>query len=142
MAHPMIRIELLDPHTLLVDVNVRRDVQRDKQFVDSIRDHGVLAPIVAIDTPFGIRVRHGHRRTLAAVESGHDKVPVFVVDPRTGDPNANVAEIEQLVTQHVKNIHRAGLPSDDEDGFAGQLAAFGLSMIRSRGGAAEDEAAS
>jgi ParB family transcriptional regulator, chromosome partitioning protein len=59
MSHTVTRTEQLDPRTLLVDVNVRTDLQLDKQFVATIRDHGVLVPIVAIDTPDGVRVRSG-----------------------------------------------------------------------------------
>ena len=128
MAHTISRTEQLDPRTLLVDVNVRTDVQLDKQFVGTIKDHGVLVPIVAVDTPDGVRVRFGHRRTLAAVEAGLDTVPVLIVAPESGDPDSDAAEIDRLVTQHVENTHRAGLTTADEVGVAGQLAAFGLSV--------------
>jgi hypothetical protein len=40
MGHTVSRTEQLDPATLLVDVNVRTDVQLDKQFLGTIRDHG------------------------------------------------------------------------------------------------------
>jgi hypothetical protein len=36
-----------------LDPSFRQDVQLDKQFVGTIKDHGVLVPIVAIDTPNG-----------------------------------------------------------------------------------------
>ncbi|MGH3658955.1 MAG: ParB/RepB/Spo0J family partition protein, partial [Micromonosporaceae bacterium] len=128
MAHTISRTEQLDPRTLLVDVNVRSDVQLDKQFVGTIKDHGVLVPIVAVDTPDGIRVRFGHRRTLAAVEAGLDTVPVIVVQPDSDDLDSDAAEIDRLVTQHVENTHRTGLTTAEEIGVAGQLAAFGLSV--------------
>jgi len=126
MAHTVTRTELLDPRTLLVDVNVRQDAQLDKQFVATIKDHGVLVPIVAVDTGDGVRVRFGHRRTLAAVEVGLDTVPVLIVDPQSGDPDSAAAEIDRLVTQHVENTHRAGLTTADEVEVARQLTAFGL----------------
>src|SRR5262245_60730999 len=126
MAHTVTRTELLDPRTLLVDVNVRQDVQLDKQFVATIRDHGVLVPIVAVDTGDGVRVRFGHRRTLAAIEAGLDTVPVIVVDPGSGDPDSDAAQIDRLVTQYVENTHRAGLTAADEVEVAKQLTAFGL----------------
>jgi ParB family chromosome partitioning protein len=74
----------------------------------------VLVPIVAIDTPDGVRVRFGHRRTLAAVEAGLDTVPVLIVDPGSEDPDSESAQIDRLVTQHVENAHRAGLTTADE----------------------------
>ena len=128
MAHTISRTEQLDPRTLLVDVNVRSDVQLDQQFVGTIKDHGVLVPIVAVDTTDGVRVRFGHRRTLAAAEAGLDTVPVIVVHPDSSDPDSNAAEIDRLITQHVENTHRAGLTTAEEVGVARQLAAFGLSV--------------
>ncbi len=57
-----VEVQHLDPRSLLVDVNVRRDAQVDKEFVASVRDLGVLVPIVAVRTGDGaVRVRFGHR---------------------------------------------------------------------------------
>ena len=62
----------LDPATLLVDVNVRHDARLDPAFLASIKDHGVLIPIVAVRTadrrdPGPVRApahpRRRHRRT-------------------------------------------------------------------------------
>ncbi len=65
---PAAALEYVDPATLLVDVNVRHDARVDKDFVASIREHGVLVPIVAVRTSEGaLRVRYGHRRTLAVI---------------------------------------------------------------------------
>ncbi len=53
------RMEQIDPSLLLVDRNVRRDAGPDKTLVESVRDLGVLIPIVAVCTEAGIRVRYG-----------------------------------------------------------------------------------
>src|SRR5688572_63963 len=67
----------IDPATLLVDLNIRCDVRLDKDFVASIKELGVLVPVTAVQTSSGeLRVRFGHRRTLAAIEAGLDAVPV------------------------------------------------------------------
>lgn len=59
-------IDQVDPATLLVDRNVRQDARLDREFLASIRDLGVLVPIVAVRVAEGsLRVRYGHRRTLA-----------------------------------------------------------------------------
>ena len=55
----------INPTDLLVDLNVRQDLHIDKTLIDSIRDHGVLQPIIAVRTDEGPRVRFGHRRTSA-----------------------------------------------------------------------------
>lgn len=115
----------IDPTTLLVDVNVRTDLDLDASFIASIKEHGVLVPIVAARTDDGIRVRMGHRRTQAAVEAGLDTVPVVIVD--SSDLDGDAAEIARILTQHAENHHRAGLTTGDEIDIHRQLAAFGLS---------------
>jgi ParB family chromosome partitioning protein len=70
----------LDPRSLLVDVNIRTDAQLDKAFIASIKDLGVLVPITAVHTAAGeVRVRFGHRRTLAAMDADLATVPVEIV---------------------------------------------------------------
>ncbi|WP_172636460.1 ParB/Srx family N-terminal domain-containing protein [Aeromicrobium massiliense] len=68
-----------NPNDLLVDLNVRDDLNLSKDFVASIAEHGVLSPIVAVQTDQGLRVRMGHRRAAAAVQVGLDTVPVVVI---------------------------------------------------------------
>ncbi len=55
-------VERIDigPRQLLVDLNIRLDERLDKDFVTSIKDLGVLMPIVAVRTTGGeLRVRFG-----------------------------------------------------------------------------------
>ncbi|WNV75266.1 ParB/RepB/Spo0J family partition protein [Geodermatophilus sp. DSM 44513] len=120
-----LRVQQLDPHSLLVDANVRHDTRADADLVASVRDLGVLVPIVAVRTADGrLRVRLGHRRTLAAIEAGRPTVPVVVTaDETVGD----AAEVERLVTQWAENEHRAGLTTAERVGVIAQLAAFGIS---------------
>jgi ParB family transcriptional regulator, chromosome partitioning protein len=57
-------IEHLDPHTLVLDTNVRDEADLDAEFIASIKEHGVLIPIAAIRASDGqLRVRAGQRRT-------------------------------------------------------------------------------
>lgn len=121
-------IQDLDPTTLLVDVNIRHDNRLDKDFVASIRDHGVLQPIVAVRTAEGgIRVRLGHRRTLAAVEAGRATVPVIVVGDEVTD---DAGQIDRLVCQYAENAHRTGLSGTERLDVVAQLAAFGVSAAQ------------
>jgi ParB family transcriptional regulator, chromosome partitioning protein len=114
--------EQVDPTTLLVDVNIRSDAALDKDFLASIRDFGVLVPIVAVRTDDGaLRVRFGHRRTLAAVELGRTDVPVIV----TADDGAD--EAARIVSQWHENEHRAGLSTADKVAAVEQLSLLGLS---------------
>lgn len=114
----------VNPNTLLVDVNVRADLRLNKDFVASIKDHGVLQPIVAVETPDGLRVRMGHRRVAAAIEAGVESVPVLVID-NTNEGDAET--IERLLTQHAENHHRASLTTAEDANVAHQLSLLGLS---------------
>ncbi len=125
-------VQHLDPTTLLVDINIRQVDQVDDDFVASIRDNGVLVPIVAQQTPDGVRVRLGHRRTLAAVRAGLPTVPVYLhpqVDT-TEQQASQAAEVERVISQWTENEHRAGLTRSEQVRAVEQLAAFGLSAAQ------------
>lgn len=114
-------LELLDPATLLVDLNIR-EAKLDKDFVASIKDHGVIEPIVALRTGDGqVRVRHGHRRTLAAIEAGQALVPVFIAGTEDDD------EADRIARQWHENQHRAALTNVEQVSVVDQLALLGLS---------------
>ncbi len=124
MTATPITVEQIDPASLLVDVNIRTRATLDKDFLASIKDLGVLVPIVAVRVEAGLRVRYGHRRTLAAIEAGHATVPVVVV----GDGNADSAdEIARIVSQWHENEQRAGLSTSDKLAAVEQLSLLGLS---------------
>ncbi|WP_165640213.1 ParB/RepB/Spo0J family partition protein [Klenkia brasiliensis] len=115
----------VDPALLLVDLNVRHDARLDADFKASVAEHGVLVPVVVVRTHEDrLRVRFGHRRTLAAVEVGRPTVPVVVVADETTD---DAATVERLVTQWAENEHRTGLTTAERADVIGQLSAFGVS---------------
>lgn len=122
MTDQSLTVEQVDPATLLVDINVRSDAALDNDFLASIRDLGVLMPIVAVRTEGkALRVRYGHRRTLAAVQVGRARVPVIV----TADDGAD--EAARIVSQWHENEHRAGLSVADKVAAVEQLHLLGLS---------------
>jgi ParB family chromosome partitioning protein len=50
---------------------VRSDAALDAAFLHSLREHGVLSPVVALrDCDGRLHVRMGQRRTLGAVQAG------------------------------------------------------------------------
>jgi len=127
------RLEWRDPRTLLTDRNVRTTVNLAREFVDSIREHGVLVPIVAVpaddvmradtDAPGSepVRVRYGQRRTLGAIEAERPLVPVYITDEAGAD------EADRIARQMVENSQREGLTTADTVAAYEQMAAFGLS---------------
>ncbi|HCT80688.1 MAG TPA: hypothetical protein DGG94_05195 [Micromonosporaceae bacterium] len=111
-------LEHVDPKTLMIGTNVRLDSRLDKQFVNSIRDRGVLVPIVAYRDGERLIVVCGQRRTLAAVEAGRDTVPVMVTE--------TPQEADRLTDQLAENDHRAEVTSAERVAAYEQLSALGL----------------
>jgi ParB family chromosome partitioning protein len=118
-------LEHLDPATLLIGANVRDDASLDKQFVASVREHGVLQPITAIRIDGGIEVRDGQRRTLAAREAHLASIPVYVLDPDTD--NTTVAAAERIAVQIVANDQRTALTDAQRAKGISQMLLAGVS---------------
>jgi ParB family chromosome partitioning protein len=101
----------LKPEELLVDANVRLDPQLDKEFLASVREDGVLVPVLAVRTADGrIRVWDGQRRVLAAIRASR-AVPLIV----TGDEGTGQgAVIERIIGQFTVNKRRTALTAAEE----------------------------
>lgn len=100
-------LEHVDPRVLELEINVRPEQALTKQFIASIKENGVLVPIVAIrDTDGTLRVRAGARRTMAAREAGLATVPVYVT-------NAGADTATRVVQQITENDHRLALRPDE-----------------------------
>ncbi len=116
-------MEMLDPATLTVDTNVRKDAELTPEFVASVKEHGVLVPVVGHRTEGGtVHVLMGQRRTLAAVEVGLSAIPVHVV--------ATPDEADRLATQVVENDHRRALTDGDRADAYHQLSLLGISPTK------------
>jgi ParB family chromosome partitioning protein len=122
-AAPAIVLEQVDPRTLVLEANVRADARLDKAFVASVRDRGVLVPIVAHRDAGVLRVLYGQRRTLAAVEAGRTTVPVYVVDVPDGE---KAREAGRIVDQLIENDHRTDLRDAERAAAFQQLSVLGL----------------
>jgi ParB family chromosome partitioning protein len=125
----------VDPKTLLVGPNVRKEVTLRKEFVASVTEHGILVPIIAQQTADGLEVLDGQMRTLAAVDAGLTDVPVYVQDKVT-DAAARIVE------QIVVNEDRAALTLPDHVAAIAQLALdfkMPAAEIAKRTGATKDQ---
>lgn len=109
----------LDPRALVFAANVRTEVSLSREFVASVRERGVLQPVVAYPGEEGPVVEFGHRRTLAALECGLAQIPVVLVAAPEG--------VDRVTDQLVENDQRAGLSTAERVAGWEQLAAFGLS---------------
>lgn len=127
-------VEHIDPKTVIIEANVRPSAPVDKEFVDSIRENGVLTPVLGRrDEQGNILVRAGQRRTLGAREAGVATMPVYVVD-------ADEKTTERIVQQMIENEQREALTDADRTAAWQQLA-FGMSVatIAKRTGAKSRE---
>jgi len=115
-------IEHLDPHTLTIETNVRPTAPITPAFVQSIRENGVLTPVLGHRNDDGtVTVRAGQRRVFAAREAGLTTIPVYLVD-------ANDATAERIVQQIVENDQRQALTDGDRAAAFQQLAFERLSV--------------
>jgi ParB family chromosome partitioning protein len=105
---------------LTVDVNVRKDAALTADFIASIKEHGVMEPVIAHRKDDGtVHVLMGQRRTRAAVQAERPLIPVMIID--------SPEEAERIVTQVVENIQRAELTEADEADAYHQLSLIGVS---------------
>lgn len=95
------------------------DQERLEELALSIREHGVLQPILVTQAAEGYRLIAGERRLRAAQMAGLDRIPALV---RTADESA------QLAWALIENLQRADLNALEEAQAYRQLASdFGLS---------------
>lgn len=118
---------MLDPRTLTVDVNVRKDAALTPEFVASIKEHGVIEPVIGHRRDNGdgtstVHVLMGQRRTRGAVEAGAGLIPVMVV----GSPK----DAERITAQVVENVPRSALTDADEADAYHQLSLLGVSAAQ------------
>ena len=112
--------EQVDPAIVEVGPNVRLDPKMDKEFIASVRERGVLEPVLLYRAENGtMTVLAGQRRTLAARETGQP-LPALISDEAP-------AEVDRLVDQYVENEHRAGLSNSERITAIEQMALAGLS---------------
>jgi ParB family transcriptional regulator, chromosome partitioning protein len=122
-------VENIDPQTLEFEDNVRDEVELDKEFLASLREHGVIIPIIAIrDAEGRTLVREGQCRTLGAREVGLTSVPVYVIP--ADDADADTATVQRIVQQMVANDRRKDLTDGQRARAIQQMLDTGMSATK------------
>jgi len=110
----------IDPTSIVLDTNVRTTARLDDAFVASIREHGVMQPVVGYQDDDGVvHVLQGQRRTLAAIQAERPTIPVYLAH--------SPAEADRIITQMIENDQRSGLGDAERADAYEQLAVLGMS---------------
>jgi ParB family chromosome partitioning protein len=130
-------LEHLDPKTLTIGLNIRSAaaVDLDPEFLASVKDRGVLEPVIAWRDPTGaIVVKAGQRRVLAAIVGERPLIPVYI---HATEPDTYA----RIVDQWAENHQRKAMNLTDEVAAVDELALFGVpaDLIASTLGWAEDD---
>lgn len=113
----------IDPAKVIIGENVRTDARLDKEFIASIRERGVLVPVVGYRNETGEFVLlYGQRRTLAAVEAKRETIPAHIV--------AGQDEADRLIDQLAENDHRKALTNGERVQAFEQMSVIGLSAAQ------------
>lgn len=92
-----------------------------EELAASIREKGILQPLVVVPTDGGYELIAGERRLRAAVRAGLEKVPVVLHDAATESEMLELALVENLQREDLGPIERARA-------YERLLEAYGLSQ--------------
>jgi ParB family chromosome partitioning protein len=108
----------LDPNTITVDENVRRDLGDLRGLTRSVKELGVLEPAVVVADGDGYRLLFGQRRRAAAIAAER---PLPCIVASSGD------EAHRIASQLAENFHRKDLTPGEEAAAYAQLAMLDMS---------------
>lgn len=97
-------IELLQPNPLQPRANISADSLKD--LVSSVRETGILQPLIVAKTPAGYQIIAGERRWRAAKLAGLTKVPVLIKET-TAREMLEMAIVENVQREDLNPIERA-----------------------------------
>ena len=111
----MSRFEYLDTKAINVEEGIRQIIDREPldELVTSIKQHGILQPIVVETVEDGrYKLQIGRRRVAAARIIGLEKVPALVLDDR-------LEAEKSIAIMLVENLQREDLdPIDEAEAYA------------------------
>ncbi|HEY9414338.1 MAG TPA: ParB N-terminal domain-containing protein [Pseudonocardia sp.] len=118
---------MVDPASLRIGANTRRDVVLDPHFCRDISDRGVREPIIVRRDGEGVlSVLKGQRRTLAACRARLPLVRVLIESAPEAGEDDTAGQVERIVDQYGENFHRAPISQADEAHAHQQLLDLGL----------------
>ena len=116
MKEQVQEIRITDLHPFRNHPFCVKDDESMQALCDSIRQYGVLSPLLARPTGEGYEIVSGHRRRAAAMKLGLDKLPVLVRD---------MTDDEAIILMVDSNIQRENLlPSEKAFAYKMKLEAL------------------
>jgi hypothetical protein len=107
---------------LTTNGNVRVDAQASPSLVASIKELGIIQPLVVRNTSDGWVVLAGHRRLSAALEANLTDVPVHVIIGK------KVEDVDRIAMQYAENVERVDLTDWEKAQVAWDLKLEGLTQ--------------
>src|SRR5258708_27308857 len=98
----------------------RKDFAREalQELIDSIRQHGIIQPLIVRQVGARFELIAGERRWRAAQEAGFTQVPVII---------RRASDMEELELSLIENLQRADLnPIEEAQGYARLAKEFGM----------------
>ncbi len=98
----------------------RKDFAREalQELIDSIRQHGIIQPLIVRQVGARFELIAGERRWRAAQEIGLAQVPIII---------RSASDLEVLELSLIENLQRAGLnPIEEAQGYARLAGEFGM----------------
>src|SRR5204863_260082 len=115
------RVHQIDLATIVPSaLQPRKDFAREAllELIDSIRQHGIIQPLIVRQAGARFELIAGERRWRAAQEAGLTQVPVII---------RSASDIEVLELSLIENLQRADLnPIEEAQGYARLASEFGL----------------
>ena len=117
------RVNYIKIHEIMPNVNQpRKTFNEDKieELVDSIREHGIIQPIVVRKKKKGYEIVAGERRWRAAMKAGLAEVPCLLKE-LTDEQNMLIAIIENMQREDLN-------PIEEAEGLHQMVSTFGLTQ--------------
>lgn len=114
-TEPVYAIQRLDPRELVTHPrNVRTSLGDLAGLTASIREQGVLEPLVVVPFTGRYVIIAGHRRAAAAIAADVDRVPCIVRFDISSDSDTDADTAVEIAAMLAENIHRENLTAVEE----------------------------
>ncbi|MGN1413570.1 MAG: ParB/RepB/Spo0J family partition protein [Anaerovoracaceae bacterium] len=117
------RVNYIGIHEIMPNVNQPRKTfseEKIEELADSIREHGIIQPIVVRKKQKGYEIVAGERRWRAAMKAGLSEVPCLLRE---------LSDEQNMLIAIIENMQREDLnPIEEAEGLHQMISSFGLTQ--------------